>query len=121
VSAEPAPPLLGGPGPTSLLAAALPPLNPVNALSGNASYFGTNPATSAFGGNVFNADIDPGRSFSGLDFSAHSSYWDPRSSSLGNMAQIVDGQYGKVLLQQPAAGSPGSVPDPGPIVGPGIL
>ena len=99
----------------------LPPLNPVNALSGNAAYFGTNPATSAFGGHVFNADADPSRSFSGLDFSAHSSYWDRNSSSLINMARIVDGQYGSVTLQQPAAGSPGSATDPGPIVGPGIL
>ena len=100
----------------------LPPLNPVNALSGNAAYFGTDPATSAFGGQVFNADIDPSRSFSGLDFSAHSSYWDPGSSSLVNMAHIVDGQYGGVMLQQlPSPASPGSVTDPGPIVGPGIL
>jgi Alpha/beta hydrolase len=37
----------------------LPPLNPVNALSGNAAYFGTNAATSAFGGHVFNADAAP--------------------------------------------------------------
>jgi hypothetical protein len=75
------------------------PLNPANVLSGNASHFGTNPASPAFGGQVFNADVDPSQSFSGLDVSAHSSYWDPNSWSLINMAHIVDGQYSKVLLQ----------------------
>jgi hypothetical protein len=101
----------------------LPPLNPITGLSNdNASYFGTDPATSAFGGHVFNANIDPGRSFSGLDFSAHSAYWDPNSSSLFSMAQVVDGQYGKVILEHlPPPAPPGSVDNPGPIVGPGII
>ncbi len=101
----------------------LPPSNPLTALGNdNAGYFGTDPATSAFGGQVFNADIDPSRSFSGIDFSAHSSYWDQNSSSLFNMAHIVDGQYGSVTLQQPPPSAPpGSVTDPDPIVGPGIL
>ncbi len=85
--------------PLNLPVNALNPLNPANVLSGNASHFGTNPASPAFGGQVFNADIDPSRSFSGLNFSAHSSYWDPNSWSLINMAHIVDGQYSKVLLQ----------------------
>jgi hypothetical protein len=85
--------------PLNLPVNALNPLNPANVLSGNASHFGTNPASPAFGGQVFNADVDPSQSFSGLDVSAHSSYWDPNSWSLINMAHIVDGQYSKVLLQ----------------------
>jgi hypothetical protein len=77
----------------------LPPSNPVTALSDpSAAHFGTNPASKAFGGEIFNADIDPSRSFSGIDLSAHSSYWDPGSSSLLNMAHIVDGQYGSVSV-----------------------
>jgi Alpha/beta hydrolase len=101
----------------------LPPLNPITALSNdNASYFGTNPATSAFGGEVFNANITPGHTFSGLTFSAHSSYWDPNSSSLISMAHIVDGEYGGVILDHlPPPAPPGSVTNPGPIVGPGII
>jgi Alpha/beta hydrolase len=77
----------------------LPPSDPVTALSDpGAARFGTNPASKAFGGQIFNADIDPSRSFSGIDLSAHSSYWDPGSSSLLNMAHIVDGQYGSVSI-----------------------
>jgi len=94
----------------------LPPSDPVNALSDpNAAHFGTNPATTAFGGKVFDATTDPGRSFSGIDISAHSAYWDPRSSSLSNMAYIVDGQYGNVSQQMPVpTPAPGPQPTPGP-------
>jgi hypothetical protein len=75
----------------------LPPSDPVTALSDpSAAHFGTNPASKAFGGQIFNADIDPSRSFSGIDFSARSSYGDPGSSSPLNMAHIVDAQYGSV-------------------------
>lgn len=98
----------------------LPPFNPFTALGNdNAGHFGNNPATSAFGGQVFNASHDPSRSFSGLDLSAHSAYWDANSDSLKNMARIVDGQYSGVTLQDPPALSP--LPDPGPIVGPGVI
>jgi Alpha/beta hydrolase len=98
----------------------LPPSNPLTALGNdNAGHFGNNPATSAFGGQVFNASHDPSRSFSGLDLSAHSAYWDANSDSLKNMARIVDGQYSGVTMQDPPALSP--VPDPGPIVGPGVI
>jgi Alpha/beta hydrolase len=77
----------------------LPPSDPVTALSDrSAAHFGTNPASKAFGAQIFNADIDPSRSFSGIDLSAHSSYWDPGSSSLLNMAHIVDGQYSSVSI-----------------------
>ncbi len=98
----------------------LPPTNPVTALTNpDAAHFGNNPATSAFNGQAFNANYDPGRSFSGLDLSAHSAYWDQGSSSLFNMAHIVDAQYGSVTVQ--TAPTPGLVPDPGLIVGPGAL
>jgi pimeloyl-ACP methyl ester carboxylesterase len=74
----------------------------------NASYYGTNPATPAFGGNDFTANAVPGEppGFSlpyFLTFKAHSSYWAPGSASLLNMARIVNGQYG---LVSPAPGSP---------------
>ena len=74
----------------------------------NASYYGTNPATPAFGGNDFTANAVPGEppGFSlpyFLTFKAHSSYWAPGSASLLNMARIVNGQYGLVSL---APGSP---------------
>jgi Alpha/beta hydrolase len=78
----------------------LPPSDPVTAVTDpSAAHFGTNPASKAFGGQIFNADIDPSQSFSaGIDLSAHSAYWDPGSSSLLNMAHIVDGQYGSVSV-----------------------
>jgi hypothetical protein len=91
----------------------VPHLLPADPLSGSSSHFGTNPATPAFGGEVFNATSDPARSFggfAGLDIAAHSSYWDPRSSSLFNMARIIVGQYGKVTLLAP--------PQPHPVPGP---
>jgi transposase len=98
----------------------LPPSNPLTALGNdNAGHFGNNPATSAFGAQVFNANHDPSRSFSGLDLSAHSAYWDANSDSLKNMARIVDGQYSGVTMQNPPTLSP--LPDPGPIVGPGVI
>lgn len=77
----------------------------------NAGWFGNNPASSAFGGQVFNANDDPTRSFSGLSFSAHSSYWDPGSSSLNNMAKIVDGQYARVGIEHLPPSDPNSPPN----------
>jgi hypothetical protein len=56
-------------------------------------WFGTNPATGPFGGQTFDATTDRGRSFLPLDFTAHSAYWDPNSSSLFNMAHIAVGKY----------------------------
>lgn len=71
------------------------PMGPIDYHKGD-RWFGTDPTSSAFGGKVFNANIDPSRSFFPGDFNAHESYWDPGSSSLFNMASIVDGQYGNV-------------------------
>jgi hypothetical protein len=69
----------------------------------SAGFFGTNPATPAFGGNDFSADYIPGEPSTFdlnyfLTFKAHSSYWDPSSASLLNMAHIVDGEYSQVML-----------------------
>ena len=79
-----------------------PPADPITAVTNpHSDYFGENPASQPFGGQVFNA-TDGSPSFSGpdnLSFSAHSSYWDPNSDSLKNMAHIVDGQYGSVVAQ----------------------
>ncbi|MBO0806125.1 MAG: hypothetical protein J2P25_24015 [Nocardiopsaceae bacterium] len=87
-----------------------------NQLTGNPNkdWFGNNPAGSSFGGRIFNANYDPSRSFSGLDFAAHSSYWDPKSSSLFNMAHIVDGQYGQVSVGHPTPSGPPVDPPPIP-------
>lgn len=60
-------------------------------------WFGNNPATGPFGGQGFDASKDPGQSFWPVDLSAHSSYWDPNSSSLFNMSHIVVGHYGPVI------------------------
>jgi Alpha/beta hydrolase len=69
----------------------------------DASYFGTNPATPAFGGNDFAADYVPGRpssfDMSYFDsFRAHTTYWSQGSASLRNMAAIVAGKYGQVTM-----------------------
>jgi hypothetical protein len=79
------------------------PLLVAHAKDPNAGFFGTNPATSAFGGNDFTADYIPGEPSTFdlnyfLTFKAHSSYWDPSSASLLNMAHIVDGEYSQVML-----------------------
>jgi hypothetical protein len=67
----------------------------------DASYFGTNPATPAFGGNDFNANDVPGEPSAFdlnyfLSFHAHTTYWTQGSSSLRNMAAIVAGKYTQV-------------------------
>jgi len=87
---------------------ALAPLLIAHFQDPSASYFGTNPATPAFGGNDFTANFVPGEpsSFSlpyFMSFKAHSSYWTVNSASLDNMAYIVDGRYNLVTL---APGSP---------------
>lgn len=93
---------------------ALPPWDPIPALSsGEASHFGANPGTPAFGGHIFNADSGTAHSYSGLSFGAHSAYWDPNSDSLKNMAFIVDRQYSNVILEHPAPSGPGPVPGAG--------
>lgn len=69
----------------------------------DASFFGTNPAAPAFGGNDFNANDVPGEP-SSFDmsyfesFHAHTTYWNQGSSSLRNMAAIVDGKYSQVTM-----------------------
>jgi hypothetical protein len=89
-------------------AGALAPLLIAHAQEPSASYFGTNPAAPAFGGNDFTANVVPGQppEFSlpyFMTFKAHSSYWTLNSASLINMGYIVDGQYNLVTL---APGSP---------------
>lgn len=99
----------------------LPPSDPLATLSDpNAAHFGTNPATAAFGGRVFNANYDPTKQFWPIDPSAHSAYWDRGSSSLSSMAHIVDGQYGQVELAYPPAPA-GSGTAPAPALGPGEI
>jgi hypothetical protein len=72
----------------------LPPADPVDWFSGSA-HFGTNPAFPQFGARDFY--VNPGKPVSLTDpIGAHSQYWDLRSASLGNLANIVDGQYGQV-------------------------
>jgi hypothetical protein len=75
----------------------------------DASYFGTNPATPAFGGNDFAADYVPGTPSSFdmsyfLSFRAHTTYWSQGSASLRNMAAIVAGKYGQVTMAESGAG-----------------
>jgi hypothetical protein len=87
---------------------ALTPLLIAHAQNPSASYFGTDPASPAFGGNDFTANFVPGEPlvFSlpyFMSFKAHSSYWTPNSASLQNMAYIVDERYNLVEL---APGSP---------------
>jgi hypothetical protein len=92
---------------------ALTPLLIAHAQDPSAGYFGTNPATPAFGGHDFTANLVPGEpsSFSlpyFMTFKAHSSYWTRNSASLINMGYIVDGQYNLVTLAPgPPAGSGG--------------
>jgi alpha/beta hydrolase family protein len=59
------------------------------------SHFGTNPAIPQFGGQDFSVAHGPYPMYTVRD---HSSYWDPRSVSLSNLAHIVDGQYGEIQL-----------------------
>ena len=87
---------------------ALLPLMLAHLQDQNASYYGTNPATPAFGGNDFTANFVPGEPSTFIlpyfmSFKAHSSYWAPRSASLTNMGYIVDGLYHLVIS---APGSP---------------
>ncbi|MFJ3692617.1 alpha/beta hydrolase [Streptomyces sp. NPDC090052] len=96
----------------------LPGPDPFEDLGGNASSFGTNPASTAFGGHVFQADQDPSNSFSSVDLDAHSSYWDSHSESLDNLAKITVGDYGDVTE---APQIPSDVPTSPTLVGPGVL
>jgi hypothetical protein len=84
----------------------LPPADPAGWLNNYSSHFGTDPTSPQFGGNDFASSYDPGTP-SGFDplyyatVKAHSSYWDSNSSSLLNLAHVVDGQYTKVTLVVP--------------------
>ena len=89
-----------------LKSGAVAPLLADHAENPDASFFGANPATPAFGGNDFRANYVPGEPSSFdmsyfLSFHAHSTYFNPGSASLRNMAAIVAGKYGQVT----AAGS----------------
>lgn len=61
--------------------------------SGN-SHFGTDPATSRFGGRVLS--VAPSTLLWG-----HFSYFDPRSLSVRNIAHLIDGQYNQVEYASP--------------------
>lgn len=66
--------------------------------------FSGSPARQEFGANVFRADV-PGGVFPGWDHpAAHSSYFQPHSEAMPNMAAIAAGEYGRVLspgMRQP--------------------
>jgi Alpha/beta hydrolase len=84
-----------------LKSGALAPLLVAHDENPDASFFGANPATPAFGGNDFSANYVPGEPSSFdmnyfLSFHAHSTYFNQGSASLRNMAAIVAGKYGQV-------------------------
>ena len=100
----------------------LPPADPAGWLNNYSGHFGSDPTSPQFGGNDFAASHAPGTP-SGFDpfyyatLKAHSSYWDPKSDSLLNMAHIVDGQYNAVTLVPhpvPHHPVPGTPPTPPP-------
>ena len=73
----------------------------------DAGYFGTDPATSAFGGKDFAANFVSGEPSSFkwsyfMTMHAHSTYWNRGSAALSNMAFIVTGLYEKVAVLSPA-------------------
>lgn len=75
----------------------------------DASYFGTNPATPAFGAKDFSSNYVPGEPSSFdqsylLSFHAHTTYWNQNSASLRNMAAIVAGKYGQVTMAGSGSG-----------------
>ena len=103
----------------------LPPADPAGWLNNYSGHFGNDPTSPQFGGNDFAASSAPGTP-SGFDplyyatLKAHSSYWDPNSASLLNMAHIVDGQYRAVTLVHPLPHpAPGIPPTPPPPPGAG--
>lgn len=80
-----------------------PGLNPAFSVPGprqpgsvHTGWFGTDPATPAFGGQIFDATSGTDETYSGPSFDSHSHYWDSNSSSLKSMSLIVDGKYGAV-------------------------
>jgi hypothetical protein len=92
-----------------LKSGAFAPLITAHADNPDASFFGTNPATPAFGGNDFSANDVPGEPSSFdmsyfLSFHAHSTYFNPGSASLRNMAAIVVGKYGQVTMAGTGSG-----------------
>jgi hypothetical protein len=98
------------PIPTWLNLAAWPVTEPLGLLDPNASHFGTDPASGPFGARDF--QVAPGPLWPLLK--AHSDYWLPGSTSLQNMAHIVDGQYKQVQLVTPQSAIPSrSVPGTG--------
>ncbi|MFD1935874.1 alpha/beta hydrolase [Nonomuraea mangrovi] len=56
--------------------------------------FGADPGHAAFGARRFPVERD-------LYTAAHSSYWNPMSVSLTNMARIINGQYDKIATPEP--------------------
>ena len=88
---------------------ALAPLIAAHDENPDASFFGANPATPAFGGNDFSANYVPGEPSSFnmnyfLSFHAHSTYFNQGSASLRNMAAIVAGKYGQVTTAGSGSG-----------------
>lgn len=88
---------------------ALAPLLMAHDENPDAGFFGTNPATPAFGANDFSADYVPGEPSSFdmnyfLSFHAHSTYFNQGSASLRNMAAIVAGKYGQVTTAGSGSG-----------------
>src|ERR1700679_2529449 len=82
----------------------LPDTEIIGLLDPDATQFGIDPSTAPFGTRDFH--VADGSAWPPLK--AHSQYWTPNSTSLQNMAHIVDGQYGQVLL----ASGQSVAPDP---------
>jgi hypothetical protein len=66
------------------------PSDPVGA----SGYFGNNPVSKIFGGQVFGVQ-DTGFA-SWVTLAAHSEYFNPGGSSLNNIGHIATGEYGSV-------------------------
>jgi hypothetical protein len=83
------------------------PVRPDKLADDHSVRYGNDPTSTEFGGKRFTVDHAP-------FMHAHSSYWDEkRSTSLRNLAYIVDGQYGQVQVIRPQ-------PSPQPEVSPTV-
>jgi hypothetical protein len=83
------------------------PFRPDKWVDDHSVRYGNDPTSSEFGGKRFTVDHE-------AMLHAHSSYWDPQSKSLLNIARIVNGQYGDVNLIHP----PHPTPNPQPAAAP---
>jgi Alpha/beta hydrolase len=96
-------PPLGDPRlPEWLNIAGMPATEMIGMADPDATHFGIDPSTGPFGARDFQAA--PGPALPPLK--AHSSYWNPDSVSLYNMARIVDGMYDQVQLVAPQTTAP---------------